>query len=285
MNIIADSGSTKSEFVIVNGGGIVDRALFAGINPVHQGKDDIAAILGEVSAWLHRSADDFRGRRPSLMFYGAGCAGVYRDMMRTMLAGASGIDESDVDVDSDMTGALLALFGRDRGIACILGTGSNSCLCDGGRAVSGIRPLGYILGDEGSGAVLGKMFLNALYKGRLQTGTGERFAAWSHLTYDDVIRRVYREPAPNRFLASLSPFIAGNIGDDNALREVVKDNFRLFFRNNVARYDLSPLPPIGFVGSIAWYYRDVLCEVAAEEGFTVNRILRSPLDGLVKFVQ
>ena len=274
-SVIADSGSTKTDWLFSDG----RRVRTQGINPVHQSDGDIEAVLRDRLLPLAGGGID------RVAFYGAGCTAGRAERVRRLIAAVSGIDATNVTVGSDLLCAARALFGSGEGIACILGTGSNSCLYVSGEIKANIPPLGYILGDEGSGAALGRLFLNALYKGRLRKETCELFAAWSGLTYEDVINKVYREPAANRFLASLSPFVADNIDADASLRRIVADNFRAFFRNNVERYSGYRMLDVGFVGSIAWHYRDMLTAVARDEDCTVSGILRSPLDGFIEFPQ
>ena len=160
-----------------------------------------------------------------------------------------------------------------------MGTGANSCLYDGHAIVKNTPALGYILGDEGSGAVLGVKFLNALYKGFMPEQVLADFQQDMKLTVADVITRVYRQPMANRFLASLSPFIKSHL-DVPEVRQLVVDNFRSFFHRNIAPYDRPDLP-VSFVGSMAYHYADQLTEAATAEGFRMGKILKSPIDGLI----
>ena len=185
-----------------------------------------------------------------------------------------------VEVCSDVLGAARALFGGREGIACILGTGANSCLYDGRRITANVPPLGYILGDEGSGAVLGRLFINALFKGGLPAAMRDEFLKETGLTLADIINKVYREPLANRFLASTSAFIHNHLYNSR-LRSLVVDNFRSFFKRNVNLYGRRDLP-VGAVGSIAFYYKSELLEAAEAEGYTVGKVIKSPMEGLVK---
>ena len=184
-----------------------------------------------------------------------------------------------IEAHSDLLGAARALCGKSEGLACILGTGANSCLYDGHRIIANTPPLGYILGDEGSGAVLGRRFLNALYKGHLGNETKAAFEAGMQLSLSDVIDRVYRQPLPNRWLASLSPFIHSHL-DNPDVEALVVDNFSAFIARNIEPYRRRDLP-LQAVGSIAYYYRDQLCQAAKQAGYAVGKVLRSPLDGLL----
>ena len=188
-----------------------------------------------------------------------------------------------VEAHSDLLGAARALCGHNYGIASILGTGANSCLYDGEVIAQNTPALGYILGDEGSGAVLGRRFLNALYKGLLSEKIKADFEAATGLTMADIIDRVYRQPHANRFLASLSEFIHSHL-DDEAVRQIVIGNFDDFFQKNIVPYNRHDLP-VSFVGSIAWHYQSELQESAARQGFTLGTILQSPIEGLLRFHQ
>ena len=279
MFLIADSGSTKTDWTLVNSEHqeVVAEYHTQGINPVHQSEDTIREILLPVAHSLITTP-----QYPSpnaIFFYGAGCTEVHIPTMRRLLSEMFQI--ADVEVNSDLYGAARSLCGRAAGIACILGTGANSCLYDGERIVRNTPALGYILGDEGSGAVLGRLFVNALYKGQLPTSLRDTFEHATGLDIATIINKTYREPMANRFLASLSTFIGQHL-DCEPLRQLVVQNFRQFFRNNLLPYDASHLP-VGAVGSIAWHYRDLLAEAAAAEGFHLGVIVQSPMQGLISY--
>lgn len=270
--LIADSGSTKTDWTLVDSEHqeVVAEYHTQGINPVHQSEDTIRQILSSID--LHPSPD-------ALFFYGAGCTEAQIPTMRRLLNDA--FQTTDIEVNSDLLGAARALCGRDSGIACILGTGANSCLYDGDHIVRNTPALGYILGDEGSGAVLGRLFVNALYKGLLPVTLRNTFERDTNLDIATIINKVYREPMPNRFLASLSTFIGQHI-DCEPLRQLVIQNFRQFFHHNIAAYNAAHLP-VSAVGSIAWYYRDLLAEAAAGEGFCLGTVVQSPMQGLIAY--
>lgn len=275
MILIADSGSTKADWLLAEGGNVVKRVATQGINPYHQTADEIRNIMsGEL---LPQLGGIQVGR---VFFYGSGC----RDEVAGALVGVleQVFPQADaMEVHGDLLGAARSVCGGREGIACILGTGANSCLYDGNAIVMNTPPLGYVLGDEGSGAVLCRNFLNALFKGRLSAAVRDAFMAESGLTLDEIIHRVYREPMANRFLASLSPFIHAHIADAG-VRAIVVDNFRSFLRNNVVCYN-RPDIPLGVVGSIGYIYKEELVEAAEAEGMKVGRVVRSPLDGLLRF--
>lgn len=268
--LIADSGSTKTDWLLIDG----QNECFLhteGINPILQTSGQVAGVLRQVVEGLPSS--DVQ----EIHFYGAGCIGEHRERLGQLLREAFP-QAGKVEAESDLLGAARAVCGYEEGIACILGTGSNSCLYDGERIVENVPPLGFILGDEGSGAVLGRRFLNALLKGRLPKALLDGFYEEMNLTYGDIIRRVYREPMPNRFLASLSPFIHAHL-EEPSVEQIVVENFNDFFENNIERYGRRDLP-VCAVGSIACAYEPCFRHVADAHGYEVRRILKSPIDGL-----
>ncbi|MCR4836204.1 MAG: ATPase [Bacteroidaceae bacterium] len=277
MILIADSGSTKTDWTFVDDGALVKRVSTQGINPVHQSRE---FILDEVlkAELLPQIREE--QTRLHIYFYGAGCVGRWAEAVRSALAEVFP-EASDIAVESDLLGAARAVCGRREGLAAILGTGANSCLYDGRKIVGNIPPLGYILGDEGSGAVLGRMFLNAIFKGALPAEMRDDYLSWAGLSYADVIEKVYRQPLANRFLANTSRYIYNHLANSE-LRGLVKENFRAFFSNNIARYGRQELP-LGAVGSVAFVYRELLSEVATEEGYVLADVYKSPMEGLVKY--
>lgn len=273
MILIADSGSTKTDWLLAEADcTVIERLQTEGINPFHQTEEQIASILSTLCV------DPVE----AVFFYGSGLRPEFRQTMKQMIATAFGLQMESVEAESDLLGAARALCGRNEGIACILGTGANSCLYDGQQIVGNTPPLGYILGDEGSGAVIGRNFLNAIYKGSLSKALKEVFESEYHITMADVIRRVYREPMANRWLASLSIFIYSQLSHYPELELMVVDSLRQFLRCNVAPYRRNDLP-VSAIGSIAWYYQAQLERAADLEGMRLGRVERSPMDGLLAF--
>ena len=321
--LTADSGSTKTTWLLTAASGTSDpkkmgeRFTTQGINPFHMSPADMRRIISDELlpaiaspvpsvpqfTSLPPSEGSRRGAITEINFYGAGCTKEKSPILRDILASLFP-EAQTITVDSDMLGAAKALFADQPGIACILGTGANSCLYDGQQIISNISPMGYILGDEGSGAVIGKTFLNALYKGQHRDFI-PTFEKETGLTLPDIINKVYREPLPNRFLASLAPFIKAHLQDQEWIAQHVTQCFREFFRNNVSHYNSHPSSlnshpsslndptpregagggqgswlgafPVGFVGSIAYHFREQLLQAAADEGYTVSKILKEPL--------
>jgi len=266
LKIVADSGSTKTDWTLSDG----RQQQTLGINPVVMTDEEIRCTLLKVEG---------REEAGQVYYYGAGVRPELRLRMRQLLAEAFPHAET-IEAESDLLGAARALCGNAEGVACILGTGANSCLFDGRSIVANTPSLGYVLDDCGAGAALGRQLLLDLYKGKL-AHLRPSFEQWSGLTVGGIIEHVYRRPQPNRWLASLSPFVAANI-EDEGVSALVMSNFREFLIHNVAPYRRADLP-VAFVGSIAWYYRPQLQAACQSEGFSLGTVMRSPLDGLLRF--
>lgn len=284
ITLIVDSGSTKTSwcFAFLPDTKSADGAMTVtteGLNPAvmsaEEVEEKIAKALNHCLQSLSISAADV----DNVFFYGAGCiAGrtvVVSESIQSILVDAR------IYVADDLLGAARALCGHKAGIACILGTGSNSCLYDGENIVAHTPALGYVLGDEGSGAVLGRKFLNAVLKQTLPENIRKRFLQESGLDMAEVINRVYRSPAPNRFLASMSKYIHGYL-DEKEVRDIVIDNFEDFIRNNILAYG-DKFRTINVVGSIAYHYKEQLTEAASRNGFQIGKIIKSPIEGLIEF--
>ena len=215
----------------------------------------------------------------AIRFYGAGCTPEKNGIVKKALSDAFEGTVEDIEVYSDLLGAARGLCCKEEGVACILGTGSNSCLYDGEKIVQNTPALGYILGDEGGGAVLGRMFLNALLKGRLDNAVADAFFDEYGMNQAAIIERVYRQPLANRFLASFSKFIS-EYRDNPTVNVIVRENFANFLNNNVKPYNCKKL---NFTGSIAYHYAEILRDVAEQNGYEIGKITQSPLEGLAEY--
>lgn len=274
--LIADSGSTKTDWCLLKADGTTIRLQTKGLNPFQMSQEDIAtelhtALLPE----LHTR------EATAVYFYGAGCTPDKQPLMESVLRKVLHI-EGRCEVASDMLGAARAVCGSVAGIACILGTGSNSCAFDGNTITHNVSPLGFILGDEGSGAVLGRTLLGDIMKRQLPEHLIDKFDEQYNLTPADIIERVYRQKTPARFLASFAPFIKAHIHEP-AIEDIVKNGFRQFLRRNVQQYEGCHTLPVGFVGSIASAFSEQLSQVMAEENMHLGRIIKAPMDGLISY--
>lgn len=269
MIIITDCGSTKALHALIDGDS-VRYVMTAGFNGVHHTSlpENYAGMLADV-------------RPERIIHYGAGCIGGATDRRVASLLGECACG-ADVEVYSDMVGAARGTLGTRRGVACILGTGSNTCLWDGTSVEDNVPALGYILGDEGSGAVIGRNLLRDIYKRRLPTEVTEEFEARYGLTRDAVIEKVYRCSGANRFMASFAPFVLEHI-EVPAIRDMVTEEFARFVSRNIMAYPGVTDLPVTFTGSVAYHFAELLRPVCVNFGLTDITITKDPVDGLIKY--
>jgi len=281
MILIADSGSTKTDWCLINKDREPKIISTKGINPFYQTEEEIftelsKTLIPEVKKTLENTSSTMTG----VYFYGAGCTPEKSPIVKSAIAKALG-NSITIEVESDMLGAARALCQHDTGIVCIMGTGSNSCYYDGKQITANVSPLGFILGDEGGGAVLGKLMVGDLLKNQMTPGLKEKFLKEYDLTPAEIIDRVYRKPFPNRFLASLNKFLEDNLSDPT-VHALVLSSFEAFIHRNVMQYEYQGIP-VNFIGSIAYYYRTVLQEAAEKTGIKLGIIMKIPMEGLIKY--
>lgn len=281
MHLIADSGSTKTDWCLCNKGSVILNIQTQGINPYHQTEEAIEEVLREeLLPQLTRESRLTAHSSTSIVFYGSGCANAtacnrIKEALFKVLA------TEDVTVHSDLLGAARALCGHEEGIACVLGTGSNSCLYNGKEIIANTPPLGYILGDEGSSAVLGRRLVGDCLKNQLPEALRDEFLAEYQLTQEIILEKVYRQPLANRFLASLTPFLSKH-KEVPEVHKLLVESFVDFFVRNVKQYR-RPWLPIHFVGSIANAFSAELKVAAESLGMELGTIMQSPIEGLVKY--
>ena len=271
MILIADSGSTKTDWC--TGSSIIIQTK--GINPFHQSEEVIQQIL--TNELLPQMPEEVL--IDAIYFYGAGCTPEKSPIIQRALSHC--FPQSAVEVNSDLLGAARALCGKSPGIACILGTGSNSCFYDGQQITSNVSPLGYILGDEGSGAVLGKRLVGDCLKKQLPEDICHSFLNTFELTPAQIIEKVYRQPQANRFLASLTPFLSAH-REVAEIHQLLVSCFTDFFQRNVWQYDYQQYA-VHFVGSIAWHFQEEVKEAAQASGIQTGHFIKNPIDKLVEF--
>lgn len=275
MILIADSGSTKTEWRVAENGNTVRQILTAGTNPYFQTPEEIKEELDQVlfPAISHHQID-------AIYFYGAGCAfAEKKEIIRQVISTRYNVP---IEIYSDLMGAARSMCKRFPGIACILGTGSNSCLYDGVEIIAHTPSLGFILGDEGSGSSLGKRLVGDCLKGQFPSDLAHKFLKQYDLTTEDVLERVYKQPFPNRYLAFLSQFLIENITEPY-IRDLVHNEFKTFLERNVRQYKGSDKYPIHFTGSIAHFYQGILREATIAAGMHPGMIVQSPMPGLINF--
>ena len=266
--LVCDSGSTKADWLYANGDS-EEAVRTDGINPVRDSGESINRIVASLPDWTPEC----------IYFYGAGCIEPYSASVRKALQ--ERFPKALVSVESDLLGAARALFGHKEGIACILGTGSNSCLCKDGQIKANVPPMGYILGDEGSGAVLGRQLVSDIVKGQLSQELKDAFMEEFQLTPALIVENVYRKPAANRFLASLCPFLSKH-RDYDEIQRLLASEFERFLRRNVLLYNRPDLE-IRYVGSISVHFEHELRNVHAKMGLKMGDVLASPVKKMMFF--
>ena len=274
--LIADSGSTKTDWILTTAENSILKVETMGINPVRDSQDAIFDIVKNKLA----PSIPHEYQIQEIYFYGAGCIDPYKKSVEEVLTNIFASAQR-IAVESDLLGAARALCGNKAGIACILGTGSNSCLYDGKHIICNTSPLGYILGDEGSGAFLGKTLVSNVLKKIFSQEIQESFLKRYSLTPSIIINKVYREPMPNRFLASLAPFLAEH-REETEIHDMLVWAFRQFFVRNVKTYN-HPEMEINMVGSIAFYFEKEIMDAAAKEGLKIGKILKKPVQEIADF--
>lgn len=278
MILIADCGSTKIDWCLVENSKVVKQVFTCGMNAIMLTQEEMTS---RIATELVPEVSEYIPSIDAVYFYGAGC--INEDVCGNVAeAIRASIPAKVIEVNTDLLAAARALCGHSAGIACILGTGSNSCYYDGEKICDNVSPLGYILGDEGSGAVLGKLLLGDVLKNQLPQHLCEKFLKQYDLDRMTIIRRVYKEPQGNRFMASVTPFLIQNI-EESSIHRLVLNSFKSFFVRNICQYKDYKNLKVNFIGSIAYYYRDVLAEAAAAVDCTIGTIIKSPMEGLIRF--
>lgn len=274
ITLIADSGSTKVDWRALMADGTVKSINTEGINPVFQSQEQIIGIFRE------KLLPGLGSGVGEIFFYGAGV--LSEEISNTLSACFKSVfPDSVCHAASDVLAAARALCGHRAGIACIMGTGSNSCLYNGSEVVKNVKAGGFILGDEASGGVLGRKLLSDFIKGLLPEEIESEFVKRYDLDYRKIVQKVYKEPLPSRFLASFSPFI-NEFRSHPHIEKLLRTSFEEFFIRNIYSYDYKNYD-VSLVGSIAYYYEDILREVAADKGVRIGRILKAPIGGLVEY--
>lgn len=275
IKLIADSGSTKTEWCLLKNN---KPLIFTtqGMSPYFvDGAGMEKIILQEVFPYLKKTSVD------EIHFYGTGCKNpanikIVKKVFQKLFINAV------ITVDNDLSGAAKSLCGNEKGIACILGTGSNSCYYNGKKIIKNSPGLGFILGDEGSGAYLGKKviqhFLYHIFDDDLRT----RFDAKFITNDSEILEAVYKKPLPNRYLASFAIFLAENRGH-YMIENIILDGLNDFFFTHIIKYKESAKLPVHFTGGIAFGFKDVLQQLCRNYDLQMGNVFRSPMEGLIKY--
>jgi glucosamine kinase len=273
--LIADSGSTKTEWCLVEGSKKI-KVTTQGLSPYFLTQIQVEQILQkELLPKLKKNQPQ------EIFFYGTGCSNPDNvKMMKRALKNS--FKETKVYVDHDLMGAARALCGHEKGVACILGTGSNSCYYNGKKIIKNSPGLGYALGDEGSGAYLGKKVIQHFLYDTFDPDLMDRFKMKYNIAITDVLDRVYKKPFPNRYLAGFTDFLVDNRGHF-MIENIIEDGLNDFFFNHIYKYRESWSLPIHFTGSVAFGFKDVLKTLCSSYELTLGKVLKTPMDGLIQF--
>lgn len=275
MILIADSGSSKTAWKLVDNLEIVNSYETIGFNPYIISSREVFEVLS--SSELLTVKDKVE----EVQLYAAGCARIAnQEILKEPLS--QFFTKATIDVHHDLLAAARATCGKDKGMVAILGTGSNSCLYDGKDIVENITSLGYILGDYGGGVDIGKTFLSMLLGGDLSKQIEVEFKKEYNLSVADILDAVYKKPLPNRYLAGFNKFVYQNIQKEE-LKSLVRDCFNKFFETNICKYDRHKETPLHYVGSIAFLYQDILKEVSSQYGVEVGLVIKDPINKLVSY--
>lgn len=275
IKLIADSGSTKAEWCLLDG---KKKKTFytQGISPYFLNTQQIEAIIAD------ELKIKLKGVEPAKVFYyGTGCSNP-ANVKSVKKALQNVFSQAQILVTHDLMGAAKALCGNEKGVACILGTGSNSCYYNGKKIVKNSPGLGFILGDEGSGAYLGKKVVQYFLYNTYDPDLMDRFNAKFNTNAVEILEAVYKMPLPNRYLAGFTSFLVENRGH-YMIENIIEDAFNEFFFQHVYKYKESWTMPVNFIGSVAYGFKDVLQEMCSTYELQIGKVLKSPMDGLIKF--
>jgi glucosamine kinase len=275
IKLIADSGATKAEWCLLGAG--KKKTIFTqGISPYFLTTQQITdLLLKELKPKLKNVKVD------EVWYYGTGCANP-ANAKSVKKAVSNVFGGAKVKVNHDLMGAARALCGRGKGIACILGTGSNSCFFNGKKIVKNSPGLGYVLGDEGSGAYLGKKVIQYYLYGTFDDNLRSRFDAAYTTTASEILDNVYKKPLPNRYLASFAKFLAENRGH-YMIENIIEDGLNDFFFNHLCKYGEVWKMPVHFVGSVAYGFKDVLIQLCNSYEFELGKVIKNPMEGLAAY--
>lgn len=279
MILIVESGATKGDWRLITENGEERVCLLAdGTNVSTMPLEAVHRIIRETGSRISEMAGEVVS---AVYFY---TAGVITEQIEAGLHAvlSSVFKDSEIEIQSDLIAAARAVCGHKPGIAAILGTGGNSCQYDGEKISKRVYSSGFILGDEGSAATLGRLFLSDFLKGLVPEHISRDFSSRYDSSYAAIVENVYRNSgSPSGYLGSFAPFIMEYYSDPY-IKSLVDDNFRAFFTRAIKQYDYKDLP-VGIVGGFGYALREVVLAVAAEEGVPVSSIIRRPIDGLIKY--
>ena len=276
MILLVESGATKGDWRVISQDGTEVRRLAA------DGTNVSAMKMETIKEIISQTCSSLAGEKISRIYFYT--AGVVTEDISIQIAETlhSVFPDAECDIQDDLTAAARAVCGHSAGIAAILGTGSNSCLFDGEKIIQRVYSCGYILGDEGSAATLGKLFIADFLKGLVPEHIAKDFASRYECDYSTIVEKVYRsKESPSGYLGSFAPFIMEHY-ENEYIHELVNGNFRAFIRRSLKQYDTES-HPVGVVGGFGYALKDIFEKVAAEEGIKVSGFIKTPIEGLVRY--
>lgn len=277
MILIADGGSTKADWIALDKTKKeVFRVRTLGLNPAVVPQDELNNRIVNMFQLIN-----IKDQVEEIHFYGAGCGtpkpvAILKEVMKSIFVNAK------ISVSEDMLAAVYAAAGKSPAIVCILGTGSNSCYFDGNEMHMKVPSLGYSLMDEASGNYFGKQLIRDYYYEKMPKRIAEKFAQQFNLDADFIKFNMYRQPNPNMYLASFAKFMF-EFKDDKYIKKIIKKGFQEFFKYRILPFDVSNDTPIYFIGSIAFYFSDILEKVASKNDLAITGIIQRPIDNLLEF--
>jgi N-acetylglucosamine kinase-like BadF-type ATPase len=277
MILLAESGSTKTQWSLIGLNKIEELTNTLGINPFNLTNNEIESIIRPISIDIDTKQIE------AIYFFGAGCS-TPKNIIKIALALQHIFACQQIEVNTDLKAACLSLAGDQAALIGLLGTGSNSCIWDGKVIVQNIPSLGYVLGDEGGGVSIGKQLVADYLKQQMPEHLSKHFSKKYKITVESVLERVYQVPMPNRYLASFAPFAEEHI-DDNYCRQIIYDQFKSFIERNIIAYQHPEQYPLYFCGSIAYSHRDILEEICNEHHIIIKNIVKEPINGLSNYFQ
>jgi len=274
MILIADSGSTKTEWQLISPQS-TEIILGQGINPYYQNASDIHQVLqNDLEKWMNSQPE-------KIYFYGAGCT--HPEKNNLVQSGLQTIfPKAKIMIDSDLLGAGRSLSGNQAGVICILGTGTNANFYDGKTFPNYLSSLGFLLGDEGSGAYFGKCLIQDFLRQELPENLTDKFKKKYPVSRQELIQKVYRTNFPNQYLAKFVPFLKENLEFDYT-QELFREGFQLFVQKTLSKVRNYQDYPVHFMGSIAFHFQEILREILKNEGITIGKIVKTPSEGLRKY--
>ena len=291
MRLIIDAGSTKMGWILIEGHEVKAHFVTKGFNPNYSDRHDLKNIVSSVETQCYASQKNMLqdsetqgiASLQDIFYYGTGC-GNEQNCQIIKEVFQNRFPHAEIHVTHDLMAVCHAVLGHDKGIACILGTGSNSCVYDGNDIVERAASLGYLVGDEGSGMHIGREVVRAYFYGFMPEDLRQQFQAVYQLELKDFIQNLYHVEQPSKYLASFAKF-AGEHQKHPFIHDLVKNCFKAYIGTSVCRYEGCKTMKVCFIGSVAYHFKDILKESLAEYGLTMGEVMSTPAEGLIRYYQ